>query len=114
MKHLFNLCVLAFLVCAAGCNKAENGVDTSGLEKSFSTAEPQQKSSVDKVVSSIRTNNYSGALSELRQLTTNAKLTPEQRQSIENTVKQLQNEATETAKKVAEDAREGLNKALKK
>jgi hypothetical protein len=89
-------------------------VDTTKLEKSFDTAEPQQKSSVDKVVSSIRSKDYSGAMGELKQLTANAKLTPEQRQTIEDTLKQLQHEFTDTARKVADDAREGVNKALKK
>jgi hypothetical protein len=106
--------VLALVLGLFGCNKADNGVDTTKLEKSFNTADPQQKSTVDKVVSSVRAKDYSGAMSELKQLTTNAKLTPEQKQSIEDILKQLQNEVTATAKKVADDAREGLNKALKK
>lgn len=53
-------------------------------------------------------------MAELKQLTANAKLTPEQRQSLEDTVKQVQHEFTDTAKKVADDTREGLNKALNK
>jgi hypothetical protein len=65
-------------------------------------------------VTSIRSKDYSGAMAELKQLTANAKLTPEQRQSLEDTVKQVQHEFTDTAKKVADDTREGLNKALNK
>src|SRR4051812_8142979 len=114
MKNLIHLCALMLALWAAGCNKSNSGVDTTRLEKSFDTAEPQQKSSVDKVVSSIRSKDYSGAMGELKQLTANAKLTPEQRQSIEDTLKQLRNEFADTAKKVADDAREGLDKALKK
>jgi len=117
MKSILNrgAIVLALSLLLCGCNKsAERSVDTTGLEKSFSTADPDQKSTVDKVVSSVREKNYSGAMTELKQLTSNAKLTPEQKQSITDTLRQLQREFTDTAKKVADDAKEGLDKALKK
>lgn len=114
MKKLLTVAVAGLALALAACNKSNDSVDTGKLEKSFSSADPQQKSAVDKVVSSVRSKDYAGAMNELKQLTANAKLTPEQKQAIEDTFKQLQNEITETAKKVADDAREGLNKALKK
>lgn len=114
MKMFLKLAVVGLSLVLAACNKQNDGVDTGNLEKSFSSADPQQKSTVDKVVNSVKSKDYAGAMNELKQLTANAKLTPEQKQSIEDTVKQLQNEITQTARKVADDAREGLNKALKK
>jgi hypothetical protein len=114
MKTFLNLVLVGLSLMLAACNKSNDGVDTTKLENSFSSSDPQQKSSVDKVVSSVRAKDYSGAMNELKQLTSNAKLTPEQKQAIEDTLKQLQTEITDTAKKVADDAREGLNKALKK
>jgi hypothetical protein len=53
-------------------------------------------------------------MAELKQLTGNAKLTPEQKQSIQDTLRQLQREFTDTAKNVADDAKAGIDKALKK
>jgi hypothetical protein len=114
MKTIFYFCVLTLSLWVVGCNKSGSTVDTAKLEKSFDTAEPQQKSSVDRVVKSIRSKDYSGAMGELKQLASNAKLTPEQRQSIEDTLKRLQTEVTDAAKKAADDARQGLNNVLKK
>jgi uncharacterized lipoprotein YajG len=116
MKTTMSLIVaLACSLFLCGCNKNDRStVDTSKLEQSFSTAEPDQKASADKVVASIKQKDYSGAMAELKQLTANAKLTPEQKQSITDTLKQLQREFTDTAKKVADDAKAGLDKALKK
>ncbi|HUR46744.1 MAG TPA: hypothetical protein VMZ27_12775 [Candidatus Saccharimonadales bacterium] len=110
----FALLLATFSLFVSGCNKNERTVDTSKLERSFSTGDPEQKSTVDKVVASVREKNYSGAMAELKNLTSNAKLTPEQKASISDTLKQLQHEFTDTAKKVAADAKDGLNKALNK
>jgi hypothetical protein len=106
--------VLALSLLLCGCNKNDRTVDTTKLEQSFSTADPEQKSSADKVIASIKQKDYSGAMGELKQLTSNAKLTAQQKQSIQDTLRQLQREFTDTAKKVAADAKEGIDKALKK
>ena len=110
----WSVVLLACSLLWCGCNKKERTVDTTRLEQSFSSADPDQKSSADKVVASIKQKDYSGAMAELKQLTANAKLTPEQKQSITDTLKQLQREFTDTARKVADDAKEGFDKALKK
>ncbi len=117
MKTLLSIVAMALSVSISGCTKSttrEVEVDTVQLEKSFDTGDAQQKSSVNKIVTSLRAKDYAGAKEELKQLASNAKLTPEQRESIEGTMKKLGSEIKETAKKVADDAKEGFNKALNK
>jgi hypothetical protein len=98
-----------------GCKKS--GVDTSKLENSFKSAEPAAQSSVDKAVSAIKSNDYAGALTELKSLGDKVKLTPEQQQAINDVVAQLNQMVADAAAKASEKANEAvgdLQKSLKK
>jgi hypothetical protein len=110
--------VMAATVALAGCAKQQQAtVDTAPMEKSFSAAEPTTKSSADKVVSAVKSGDYAGAMTELKTLAGNAKLTPEQQQAVKDVMAQVQNAIMETANKAKEAAGKGMEdmkKALPK
>lgn len=117
MKSNWILTVIAVALFALiGCGK-KNQVDTAPIEKSFASAEPGTKSSADQAVSAIKAGNYSGALAELQKLGAQAKLTPEQKQAIQDVIAQVQKQLSEAvgqAGKEAEKAAGDLQKSLKK
>ena len=100
----------------AGCGKKE-GVDTAGVEKSFSSAEPAAKAEVDKIVAAIKSSDYAGAVASLQKLATNAKITPEQKQAVTDLAAQVQAAFADAAKKAAGEANkavDNLQKSLSK
>jgi hypothetical protein len=110
MKMLFSLVALCALVVASGCAKKES-VDTVKLEASFSTAEPSTKSEVDKIVASIKNQDWSGATASLKSLASNAKLTEEQKQSVNDTLADIGNKFKEAANKAGQEIEKGAKKA---
>jgi len=115
IHQLILITVMAAAFALGGCKKS--GVDTSGLEKSFKSAEPASQSSADKVVSAVKAGDYAGATAELKTLAEQAKLTPEQQQAIKDVTAQLQQMIADAAKKAGEKANEAvgdLQKSLKK
>ena len=99
-----------------GCNK-QNSVDTAPIENSFQSAEPATKSAADNVVSSIKSGDYSGALTGLQTLAKDAKLTPEQQQAIKDVMAQVQQAISSAASNAADkanDAAKDLQKSLPK
>ena len=99
--------LLAGLV-TAGCSKKAT-VDTTPVEKSFQSAEPTTKSAADKAVASIKAGDYSSAMADLQKLASNVKLTPEQKQAIQDVLGQVQKALSEAAGKAVE----GADKAAK-
>ncbi len=95
---------VALVIGIAGCSKNQPQVNTAPLEKSFSSAEPTTKTTVDKAVSAIKAGDYTSALSELKTLASNAKLTPEQQQSIKDVMAQVQQAIAAMATKAQGDA----------
>lgn len=108
--------LFAALFVLAGCSK-QGSVDTSAMENSFKTAEPTLRTSADKVVAAVKSADYAGALTELKTLAGNAKLTPEQQQSIKDVMAQVQKAITDAAAKAtgeATKAADDLKKSLPK
>ena len=106
---------LAFAGCSGGNNNSS--VDTGKLESSFSSAESATKGAVDKAVAAIKSSDYSSALTELKSLASQAKLTPEQQQAIKDVMAQVQKMVTEAASKAVGEvgkAVENLPNPLKK
>ena len=106
----------AAMLAVVGCKKS-GSVDTSGLEKSFASAEATVKSSAEKAITAIKSADYAGALAELKTLGDKAKLTPEQQQAIKDVMAQLQQMVSETVNKAAGEAGKAvddLQKSLKK
>ncbi len=104
------------LVAVVGCSK-KSSVDTAPLESSFKSAEPATQSTVDKAVTAIKSQDYSGALTQLQTLAQNAKLTPEQQQAIKDVMAQVKQAITEQANKAAGEASKAagdLQKSLPK
>lgn len=81
--------IMALTLAMSGCSK-QGGVDTSLFEKSFKTAEAAVQTGADKVVTAIKSADYSGALAELKTLSSNAKLTPDQQQAIKSVMAQVE------------------------
>ncbi len=108
--------LLAALFVLAGCSK-QGSVDTSAMENSFKTAEPTLRTSADKVVAAVKSADYAGAMAELKTLAGNAKLTPEQQQSLKDLMAQVQKAITDAAAKATGDATKAaddLKKSLPK
>jgi len=99
--------ILTALVAACltivGCSKSSS-VDPAPIESSFKTADADAKSCADKVVSAIKSSDYSGALSELKALAGKAKLTPEQQQAVKDVMAQVQKALTDDAGQAASGA----------
>jgi hypothetical protein len=94
---------MALTLAMSGCNK-QGGVDTALFEKSFKSAEATVQTSADKVVTAIKSSDYSGALAELKTLASNAKLTPDQQQVIKDLTTQVEKLIADAASKVAREA----------
>jgi uncharacterized lipoprotein YajG len=90
--------VCATLLVAAtfvlgGCKKdtqQQVTVNPAPLESSFQTADASTKSTADKAVAALKAGNYTEALTELKTLASNAKLTPEQQQAVKDMMAQVQ------------------------
>jgi len=95
---------------AAGCAKKDT-VDTAKLEASFSTAEPANKSEVDKAVTAIKSADYSSALASLQKVAAQAKLTPEQQQAVQDVIAQVQKQLGAAVEKAGTDAQKALDNA---
>jgi hypothetical protein len=91
---------MALTLAMSGCNK-QGEVDTALFEKRFKSAEATVQTSADKVVTAIKSSDYSGALAELKTLATNAKLTAEQQQVIKDLTSQVEKLVADAASKVA-------------
>lgn len=119
ITRMFLMATMAVAVATlalAGCSKSSS-VDTSGLEKNFSTAEPATKSAADNAVTTIKAGDYPGAMAQLQSLANKAKLAPEQQQTIKDVLAQLQKAAGDAIKKAGDDATKAagdLQKSLKK
>ncbi len=116
MYRVFWMLVVVASLAMIGCKKDEAGsvsVDTSGLEKSFASAETAAKSGVDKAVAAIKSADYAGALAELKSLGEKVKLTPEQQQVIKDIMAKLEQAVAGAAKQAGEAATKAADDAGK-
>lgn len=101
--------VIALALTVVGCGKKET-VDTSKLQTNFAQSEPGLKGQVDKIVSSIKAQDYSGATASLQKLAAEAKLTDAQKQAVQDLLEQLKKAVAEAATKVKEEAGKTMEK----
>jgi len=104
--------VMAATLAMVGCTK-EGKVDTAAFEQSFKSAEEALQTSADKVVTAVKGGDYSGALAELKTLASNAKLTPEQQQSVKDMMAQVEKLIADLAGKAADAAGKAVDDASK-
>jgi 23S rRNA G2445 N2-methylase RlmL len=95
--------IMTLSLAMAGCGK-QSSVDTASFERSFKTAEAAVQTSVDKVVTAVKSADYSSAMAELKTLASNAKLTPEQQQTIKDVMAQVEKAISDAAQKAAGNA----------
>ena len=107
--------IMTVTLAMAGCGK-QGSIDTGSLEKSFKSAEAAVQGSADKAVAAVKSADYSGALVELKSLASNAKLTPEQQQTIKDVMAQVEKAISDAAHKAAGEANKAMQvpKALPK
>jgi hypothetical protein len=98
---------MAVTLALAGCSK-QGSIDTSALETNFKSAEATLKASADKAVAAVKSADYSGAVTELKKLAENTKLTPDQQQAIKDLLAQVQSAITDAAGKAASEAGKAL------
>jgi hypothetical protein len=94
---------LGLSLTITGCGN-KGRVSTSDLQSSFKLAEPAMQTLVDKTVGAVKSNNYPEALSDLQVLSHKARLTPDQQQSINDTVAAIQKHVSDVASKAAADS----------
>jgi hypothetical protein len=104
--------VAAATLALTGCAKKES-IDTGSLEKSFKPAEAATQSSVDKVVTAVKSSDYSTAVAELKTLASNTKLTPEQQQAVKDIMAQVEKAIADAAGKAAGEASKAAGEAGK-
>ena len=95
--------IMTLSLAMAGCGK-QSSVDTASFERSFKSAEAHVQTSADKVVTAIKSADYSGAMTELKALASNVKLTPEQQQTIKDVMAQIEKSVADAASKAAGEA----------
>ncbi len=95
--------LFALTLVVVGCGK-QSTVNTAPLEQSFKSAEPATQTTADKAVAAIKAGDYAGALTELKTLAGNAKLTPEQQQAIKDVTDQVQKAVAQVAEKAKDQA----------
>jgi hypothetical protein len=107
---LWTVFAIVALSLVIGCAK-KSEVDTSKLESSFASAEPADKTEMDKAVSSIKAGDFSSGLASLQKLSSQAKLTPEQQQAVQDVIAQVQKQLGDLAQKAGDEAQKTLDAA---
>ena len=87
-------------LASSGCGH-KGRVSTSELQSSFKSADPAMQGLVDKAVASVKSNNYPEALGDLQVLSHKARLTPDQQQSLKDTMAAIQNSMSSATNKPA-------------
>jgi hypothetical protein len=76
-------------------------VDTSALERHFSAAEPSTRISADQAVLLIKVADYPRALAQLKKLTADRRITPEQRHALREILAKVERSCTRATGKAA-------------
>ncbi len=96
--HIWIALLLALVVGFVGCSSKKGEVDTAKLQKSFANSDQKVNSSVNQAVVDIQSEKYAEAITQLKKVAAEAKLTPEQEQVIKDTLEQLSKKVAEAAK----------------
>jgi len=105
--------LVSAMLVLTGCSKSGASVDPAPVEKSFAGADSTLKAAADKAVTAIKGADYTSALVELQKLGANAKLTDDQKKSINDVLAQVQKAITDAGSKAAGDAGKALGDVQK-
>jgi hypothetical protein len=84
---LATMTVLALLMVACGGSRK---VDTSKLSKSFASAPPAVKAEIDKFAAAVKTKDYAGCITALKNAVGQGELSEEQKQAVYDAVVDIQ------------------------
>ncbi len=102
--------VMAFAVTMLGCSSKKNEVDTAKLQKAFQSADTKINSSVNNAIVAIQSEDWPGALAELKKVAAETKLTPEQQSAVKSTIEQVTQKMGDAAKKAVGDIQKSMPK----
>ncbi len=121
--------IAAAALIVTGCNKEQVGkavddtkaavasIDTSKVEAAFASADADTKKALEPVIASVKSADYSGAVTQLKALGEKFKLTDEQQAAVndliakaEQAIKDAATKATGDATKAATDMTKSLGK----
>ena len=107
--------VVATTLALVGCGKSGGGesVDTSALQASFESAEASVKESAEKAIAAVKSSDWAGAVTELKKLLEDAKLTAEQQHAVKDTLGKVQSAIGKVAGEVTEGAEKAIDDAAK-
>ncbi len=105
--------VMATTLALVGCSKPVDTIDPSGLESAFQSAEASVKETADKAIAAIKSSDWAGAVTELKKLAEDAKVTPEQQQAVKDILAKVQGAISGAAGKVVEGADKVVDDAAK-
>ncbi len=109
----FGFLSLLGLALIAGCEK-KSDVNTTSMESSFKTADPDTRSASDKAIDAVKKGDYQGALVQLQALVSNLKLTPEQQDSVKSVMAQVRDKLAGAAKGIGDKAKDATSDLQKK
>jgi hypothetical protein len=115
LTNSLTIAVMAFVLALLGCKK-EGGtvsIDTAAIEKAFATSDPALKDSANKAVEAVKKADSNGALTELKALAANAKLSDDQKKIVNEFIAQVQKAVSDGLGKAAGDAKQAIGDAQK-
>ena len=101
-----------------GCSKSESGgvsIDTAKVQSAFESASAVDKAEVEKAIAAVKSGDFASAVTSLKQAAASVNITPEQKQSVQDLLAQVQAKlgaaATEAADKVKDAAGDAAKQA---
>jgi outer membrane protein assembly factor BamD (BamD/ComL family) len=112
MKYLI-ISLFASALLFVGCGKKEGGaaVDTANVESALAGADSSVKTTLDSAIASVKSGDYSGAVTTLQKLASDVKLTPAQQQAVKDFLAQVQAKVTSAVQDATKGATDAANKA---
>ncbi len=98
--------LIGVLLFVSGCSHRA-AVDTAAMEEQFKEVEASIKAKADKAVATVKSGDFQNALTQLQDLTKEAKLSPGQRQVVQDVMDHVQKALGEATSKAGSE----LNKA---